>query len=362
MSKENVVPDSTQDETPEVETNKEVESVQEDSQTSVDESSESSPENTETVVDAVQKALSEDEEPEPSPVKDESKDEIETKAEETQQSEVKDEVKPETETTPEPTDNEESELYREPENLQPKASQRFQDLVADNKAKAEELSKATDAVSQIQKTVSNSGLTPNEFATLLDYGKLATSESRSDKEHALEFAKNEVARLSKEMGVEAEGVDLLDEFSDLQQQVDNYELSRDHAIELANSRRLQNKRESEQQAIQQQNQERQQSSDEISKAAAEIESFMASQKKMDIDFDAKEKYLLDQVDYIQKNYQPHQWAGVVSQLYSAVGSMASNQTQQVKKSAQAPLSSSGVTAGPSNSASMADAIMAELSG
>ena len=357
MPEENVVPESTQDETPEVAT--EETSVKEDSQPPVDEKSESSPESEETVVEAGQKALSEDDEPISSKTEDEPKGETETKEEIPQQPEAKDEVKSKEETPSEP-DNTESQLYEEPENLQPKASQRFRDLVADNKAKSEELSKATEAVTQIQKTVSDSGLSPNEFATLLDYGKLAVSQSRIEKEQALEFARNEVARLSKELGVEVEGVDLLDGFSDLQSQVDNFELSRDHAIELAHGRRSKQKQESQQEEFQKYSQAQQQNTNEVQKATSEIESFMSSQKKTDIDFDAKEKYLLDQVDYIQKNYQPSQWASVVSQLYSAVGSMASTQTAQAKKTAQAPLSSSGVTAGPSNSASMADAIMAEL--
>ena len=357
MSDENVVPDSTQDVTPEVAVEAVTEtSVTEDSQPPVDENSESSPETEETVVDAVQKALSEDDEPTPSDAKEESE-----AKEETQEQEAKDEVKPKTETTSEP-DNTEPELYTEPENLQPKASQRFRDLVADNKAKASELVHATEAVTQIQKSVNESGLSPNEFATLLDYGKLAVSQDRSLKEQALHFARAEVQRLSQEMGIEVEGVDLLDGFNDLQDQVDNYELSREHAVELAIGRRNQQRSESQQQQVHQQQQHQEQNATLIQSATKEIESFMDQQKKTDIDFSAKEKYLLSQVDYIQQNYQPSQWASVVSQLYGAVGSMASTQTQQAKRTAQAPLQSSGVTSGSANAGSMADAIMAELGG
>lgn len=361
MSEENVVPDSTQDATPEVAVEEVEASVTEDSQPPVDENSESSPEAEETVVDAVQKALSEDDEPQPSDVKDEPKSEPEAKEEVPEEPKAKDEVKSQEKVIPEP-DNTEPEFYREPENLQPKASQRFRDLVSDNKAKASELAQATEAVSQIQKSVTESGLSPNEFATLLDYGKLAVSSDRSQKEQALQFARAEVQRLSQDMGVEVEGVDLLDGFNDLQDQVDNYELSREHAVELANSRRSQQRVESQQQQVHQQQQQQVQNTSSIQNATKDIESFMDQQKKMDIDFNAKEKYLLSQVDYIQKNYQPSQWASVVSQLYGAVGSMASTQTQQVKKTAQAPLQSSGVTTGSANAGSMADAIMAELGG
>tara|TARA_R110002167_G_scaffold42513_1_gene129182 strand:+ start:932 stop:1999 length:1068 start_codon:yes stop_codon:yes gene_type:complete len=354
MSEENVVPDSTQDVSPEVAV--EEPSVIEDSQPPVDETSESSPETEETVVDAVQKALSEDDEPTSPDATEESK-----ANEELPEQEAKVEVESKDKTKPEP-DNAEPEIYQEPENLQPKASQRFRDLVADNKAKTGELVQATEAVSQIQKSVTESGLSPNEFATLLDYGKLAVSTDRSLKEQALQFAQSEVQRLSKEMGVEVEGVDLLDDFNDLKDQVDNYELSREHAVELANSRRSQQVVESQNQQVQQQQQQQHQNTQVVQSAAKEIESFMESHKKTDIDFDAKEKYLMGQVDYIQKNYQPSQWSSVVAQLYSAVGSMSSAQTQQLKKTSPTPLSSSGVTAGAANAGSMADAVMAELSG
>ena len=361
MSEETVVSESTPEvnEAPVTEVQ---ESVTEDSQPPVDEQSDSSSEEAteETVVDAVQKALTEDDEPEPKAEVDDTKSE--SKPEDTVPDKEPDQETEKAEEKEQKADSEEPELYREPEGLQPKASRRFQDLVADNKTKDHEISQAKEAVTQIQKTVTDSGLSPEEFAVLLDYGKLATSSDRTMKEHALQFARGEVQRLSKEMGVEVEGVDLLDDFSDLKDQVDSYELSREHAVELANSRRNQQRVEQRTQVAQQQQQAQNQQVGVTQDAAVKIQSFMDAKKKTDIDFSAKEKYLLDQVGSIQKNYPPSQWPAVIEQLYSAVGSMASTQTQQVKKTAQAPLSSSGNTSGPASAGSMVDAIMTELSG
>ena len=361
MSEETVVPESTP-EVSEAPVTEVQESVTEDSQPPVDEQSDSSSEEAteETVVDAVQKALTEDDEPEPKAEVDDTKSE--SKPEDTVPDKEPDQETEKAEEKEQKADSEEPELYREPEGLQPKASRRFQDLVADNKTKDHEISQAKEAVTQIQKTVHDSGLTAEEFAVLLDYGKLATSTDRTMKEHALQFARGEVRRLSQEMGVEVEGVDLLDDFNDLKEQVDNYELSRDHAVELANSRRNKQRTEQQTQVAQQRQQVQNQQVGVTQDAAVKIQSFMDTKKKTDIDFAAKEKYLLNQVESIQKNYPPNQWPAVVEQLYSAVGSMASTQTEQVKKTAQAPLSPSGNTSGPASAGSMADAIMTELSG
>lgn len=362
MSENSVVQESTPeaDVTPEVQTE---ESVNEDSQPSTDESSESSPEETteETVVEAVQQALSDEVADEPAPKaevekQNQSEPEASVPEQEPIQNTEAEQAKEQAEESAEP------DLYTEPEGLQPKASQRFQDLVADNKAKDQALGQAKEAVTQIQRSVQEAGISPDEFAVLLDYGKLATSTDRRMQEQALDFAKAEVRRLSQDIGVESDGVDLLDGFSDLQEQVDNFELSRDHAVELANSRRNQQRVQEHTEQTKQQYQTQQRQADVTQQSAQQIQSFMENQKKTDIDFNAKEKYLLSQVENIQKNYPPDQWPVIVEQLYSAVGSMASSQTQQVKKTAQSPLSPSGTTSGSAKAGSMADAIMAELGG
>jgi|21_taG_2_1085346.scaffolds.fasta_scaffold00651_10 hypothetical protein len=349
MQEDNVVPESTpetQDVVPE-------ESVTEDSQPPIsDENSESSTED-ETVVDAVLNELSDDGEPEQIPDEQPEKEQEPEKAETLETS---------TEETPETTDGDKAdELYSEPEGLKPKAQERFRSLVEANKSKDQELEESRNVVAEIQKTITNTGISPEEFGGLLDFARMATSQSPDEKKQAFQIAKNEMQRLAKEIGVEDGGVDLLDGYQDLQEKVDNYELDRSDAVELANARRSQQRLANQQEQLAQQQQQNTNHQSEIQQSTKAIEEYMVNRQKTDIDFQAKEKYLMGQVESIQQQYPPSQWPSVVAQLYDALGTMSGNQVQQSKLKASSPLQSSGQSVGASTPGSMADAIMSELS-
>lgn len=350
MSEENVVPEST----PEAEAvEAPVESVTEESQpqTTDEVESDSSPEET-NVVDAVLNELNDEEEPEQipdEPPEPEQEPETAEKPEEPKEEEPKAEEG-------ESTDD----IYDEPEGLKPKAQERFRSLVEANKVKDRELEESRNVVSEIQKTIKDTGITPQEFGGLLDFARMATSQNSEEKRQAFNIAKSEMQRLAKEIGVEEGGVDLLDGYKDLQEKVDNYELDRSDAIELANARRGQQRLTEQQKAQAHQQQQATDQQADIQKSTKAIEEYMLSRQKTDIDFQAKEKYLMGQVESIQQTYPPSQWPTVVAQLYDALGTMSGNQVQQKKLTASSPIQSSGQTSGSSTPASMADAIMSEL--
>ena len=356
MSEENVVPEST----PETETEsvqKETTSVAEESQPQeqhTDENSESSPEE-QSVVDAVLNELNEEDEPEKIP--DEAPEQKQDKPPETD----KESEEPKEETPEATEDNPADELYSEPEGLKPKAQERFRSLVEANKSKDQELEESRNTVAEIQKTIQNTGISPEEFGGLLDFARMATSQSPDEKKQAFQIAKNEMQRLAKEIGVEEGGVDLLEGYQDLQEKVDNYELDRNDAVELANARRSQQRTLEQQQLVNQQQQQNINQQSEIQKSTEEISTFMVDRQKTDIDFEAKEKYLMGQVQSIQQQYPPSQWPAVVAQLYSALGTMSGNQVQKQKLTANSPIKASGQSSGATAPASMADAILSELS-
>jgi hypothetical protein len=354
MSEENVVPEST----PELEVAQETTaepSVVEESQPQVsDENSESSTEE-QSVVDAVLNELNDEDEQEQIP--DEAPEQKQKQQPETDESseQPKEETPEATETNPE------DELYSEPEGLKPKAQERFRSLVEANKSKDQELEESRNTVAEIQQTITNTGISPEEFGGLLDFARMATSQSPDEKKQAFEIAKNEMQRLAKEIGVEEGGVDLLDGHKDLQEKVENYELDRSDAVELANARRNQQRLAEQQQLASQQQQQNVNQQADIQKSTEAISTFMVDRQKTDIDFEAKEKYLMGQVQSIQQQYPPNQWPSVVAQLYDALGTMSGNNVQQKKLTANSPLQSSGQSVGASTPETMADAIFSELS-
>ena len=316
-------------------------SVQEDSQPPVkDETSDSSTEEEKTAVEAIKKALAEDE----------SEEEVPDQVEEDSKSEEKPEVE----------DEADDDVYSEPAGLKPKAQERFRSLVEDNKTKTERLDQAEFALKEIHKTVSESHMTPEEFGYLIDYGRMAVSKKPEELEYALQTAQNEIIRISQLLGKEVPGVDLLADQPELQKRVDDYELSRDDALRIAKSERelagykqVQNQQRDQQQVATKQQDVQQQSLDQV-------RAYMSKMKSTDINFSAKEARLVDQAAKVRQNYPPEQWPTVIQDLYETMSVDSSAQKQNLKTSAPTPMQSTTSTVGSTVPKTMQEAVMLGL--
>ena len=316
-------------------------SVQEDSQPPVkDETSDSSTEEEKTAVEAIKKALAEDE----------SEEEVPDQVEEDSKSEEKPEVE----------DEADDDVYSEPAGLKPKAQERFRSLVEDNKTKTERLDQAEFALKEIHKTVSESHMTPEEFGYLIDYGRMAVSKKPEELEYALQTAQNEIIRISQLLGKEVPGVDLLADQPELQKRVDDYELSRDDALRIAKSERelasykqVQTQQRDQQQVATKQQDVQQQSLDQV-------RAYMGKMKSTDINFSAKEARLVEQAAKVRQNYPPEQWPTVIQDLYETMSIDSSAQKQNLKTSAPTPMQSTTSTVGSTVPKTMQEAVMLGL--
>ena len=316
-------------------------SVQEDSQPPVkDETSDSSTEEEKTAVEAIKKALAEDD----------TEEEVPDQVEEDSKSEEKPEVE----------DEADDDIYSEPAGLKPKAQERFRGLVEDNKTKTERLDQAEFALKEIHKTVSESHMTPEEFGYLIDYGRMAVSKKPEELEYALQTAQNEIIRISQLLGKEVEGVDLLADQPELKKRVDDYELSREDALrivkserELASYKNVQDQQRDQQQVATKQQDVQQQSLDQV-------RAYMSKMKSTDINFSAKEARLVDQAAKVRQNYPPEQWPTVIQDLYETMSVDSSAQKQNLKTSAPTPMQSTTSTVGSTVPKTMQEAVMLGL--
>ena len=316
-------------------------SVTEDSQPPVaDEKSDSSTEEEKTAVEAIKKALAEDDTEEEVP------DQVEEETKSEEEPEVEDEA--------------DDDIYSEPAGLKPKAQERFRGLVEDNKTKTERLDQAEFALKEIHKTVSESHMTPEEFGYLIDYGRMAVSKKPEELEYALQTAQNEIIRISQLLGKEVEGVDLLADQPELKKRVDDYELSREDALrivkserELASYKNVQDQQRDQQQVATKQQDVQQQSLDQV-------RAYMSKMKSTDINFSAKEARLVDQAAKVRQNYPPEQWPTVIQDLYETMSVDSSAQKQNLKTSAPTPMQSTTSTVGSTVPKTMQEAVMLGL--
>lgn len=148
-------------------------------------------------------------------------------------------------------------------------------------------------LNEFREMVVSTGMSPDQFAQSLEFGRLMNSDRETDKRTALAMLDDVRAELVKELGIEAPGVDPLADFKDLQEAVENMEITKERAIELAKYRRrdaMMERRTQTRQAAEQENQAYQQ---QVAQAASVAEQYFRTREK--------------EPDYPQKMKQIHQW-------------------------------------------------------
>jgi hypothetical protein len=170
---------------------------------------------------------------------------------------------------------------------------------------------------------------PEDLGVLLDYNKRLKT---GDLAGALKIVDDARAAIHKAMGKEGPGVDLLAEFPDLQKKVDDLEMKREYALEIANARRREAARESAQRQAHSQQSEQQRTASEVKKAEesalVEIDRWSVQMAKEDIDFAKKEEKISPQMTEIVKEYPAQLWLPTIKRLYGSI--------QVVKEAAPPP--------------------------
>lgn len=227
-----------------------------------------------------------------------------------------------------------AELELKPEErkaLGTKANIRFGELI--NTVKAHEQARAkdgetikvlTEARDAILGVMQETGTSQEQLGAYLEFNALLHSQDPKDLEQALSMVEAQRAELYKALGREPKGgdLDLLADFPDLKKQVDEDEITREAALEIAAGRRDKAARNAAAQRQQHQQRSEQQSADQRKKdseaALAEIDKWTASIAKSDLDYKAKEDKLLAKLDGVLKNYPPNKWLETLKLLYDGI--------------------------------------------
>ena len=248
-----------------------------------------------------------------------------------------------------------------PEGLKPKAEERFQTLVNDNKQKSEYISQATEALTNMQTAISRTGLDAEAFGGLLDFAKMTNSQNPQDQEQAFNIVKAEYERQAQALGKKIEGFDSLANHPELRNRVDDLELTEDDALKLAHAERLVQRQDQMNRESFETEQKEQAAGTERQTALDSVGVFMESMEKTDIDFGHKNSKLMGMVDSIRSGYPPTQWASVVKHLYGVMGTSSDKRIEN-KKSASNPVVSSGASAGSQVPQTMLEAMNQALDG
>lgn len=175
-------------------------------------------------------------------------------------------------------------------------------------------------ISEFKTMVQSTKMQPQEFAQMLEFGRLVNSGDEDSARLALKMLDEQREALCKHLGIEAPGVDPLADFPQLKEAVDNMEMTKEHALALAKYQRkeqVQQRSEREQQA---QQQDMQQYQEAIANAGRTSEAYFAT-RKHEVDYAPKlariQAYFSkpENIKAFVETYQPNQWHAQFKFMY-----------------------------------------------
>lgn len=178
-------------------------------------------------------------------------------------------------------------------------------------------------IHEFRELVTSTKMSPEQFAQTLEFGRLVNSGSEQDLRVALEMIEQQRADLYQRLGVEAPGVDLLAGHDDLKAAVDNMEITRDRALELAKYRKQDAQVRQQQQVRQQTATQQAQFQQTVEAAATAMETYLDSRSK-EADHPVRMRAILQHfgnsanLQQFVQTYQPDQWMATIKIMYDSV--------------------------------------------
>lgn len=256
------------------------------------------------------------------------------------------ESKPDQETA---TENEDE----PPEGISKKAQERFRNLTHRLKEKDSELAAVRSDLDGIRSIMQETGGKAEDFGMMFDYMRAL---NKGDMDHVGKVLAEQVRQYKMMTGKALESVDPLQDFPDLRQRVDSYQMDEQSALELARQRSFARQHQQETAQQQQRHNQTQQFQQVKQQAMAEVDRMGAEWAKRDPDYKIKEELILKQIPVIAQRFHPSQWPQQVEILYQTLSSMPMQRQSQAPQ----PLRPSGQTAGAKQPTSMLEALKSGL--
>lgn len=210
-----------------------------------------------------------------------------------------------------------------PEGMTPRATERWQQLT--ERAKQVPLleqraQEATTALESVRQMVTGSGLDAQEFAGLLEIGRLYKASTPQEMQAAMQRLDGLRADLATRMGVEVPGVDPLAAHADLRDKVANMLMTREDAVEIATLRTHQQRRQQADNMTAQGQRELQQHKTAVENATTRVVQTLA-QRAGTPGHEAKMQYIAGyfrdpaKMQAFVNTYHPQQWESAMLMMY-----------------------------------------------
>ncbi|MGX5660004.1 hypothetical protein ACWKWV_09820 [Castellaniella ginsengisoli] len=178
-------------------------------------------------------------------------------------------------------------------------------------------------VAAIKDAVTSAGMTPETFAQHIEFARMLNSGNQQDLEAAARMIEDVRADVYRRLGRDGPALDALAAYPDLAQKVQNLELPRETALEVARMRRSAQDADAQRQAQADQQRQTMQIQQDIAAAQQSLETYVAT-RQHEVDHPARMQAVADYfanpatLQEFARTYQPHQWPAAIRMLYDNV--------------------------------------------
>lgn len=199
-----------------------------------------------------------------------------------------------------------------PAGLKEATRERIVSLIDTAKTLTARAERAEQQYSELMGVIQESSATPEQYGQALDYIRMVNSGDPQQLRRCIAYVQGELKALCKLAGVAVPGVDLLDEFPDLQERVAKGELTQDAAEELAAARGNQQVRASHAQHTTQ----LQQRQAVVNAGIASLNELEVELKSKDPHFAYKREILVKSLRPVFAQIDPRQWKATFLTAYN----------------------------------------------
>lgn len=233
--------------------------------------------------------------------------------------------------------------FTPPKGLKERSAKRWDGLVARTKT-------AETAANNFRQVLNDTGASRDDISRTLYLLRLVNRGGREGLQEALKRIDGERNRIAKMLGVEVPGVDLLADFPDLTQEVEDMKTTRERALEIAAARRERERQDTQGRQQREDGERQAQVKQAQTQAFADLDALGEELGKTDVDYDAKFKLLKEngEIEDIIKTFHPSQWKSQFQRRYNLLGKAGGGQRRQgAPTNKQRPLRTTGQGGGGS---------------
>lgn len=201
--------------------------------------------------------------------------------------------------------------------------ERVQRLIAERNETRAQAEQVQQSLQGIQQVLQDAGMDANQFAQQIEFARLINSSDPANLGVAVQMIEQVRADLYKRLGRDAPGVDVLADFPDLAQRVNNFEIDRAAALEIAQHRRNQQQMEHRQQLQQQAELDNQQFQQSLQRGLGDAQSYLQSRSN-EVDHPARmavlQQYFSNPANQQEfaRTYRPEQMAHAIRFMYDNI--------------------------------------------